>query len=158
LASPKYLYLAYYGIQTHRAIENYRISGILAHPRLICAMGMIEKGAARANLESKPTDANRSNATQRTAQEVIKGKWNGEVVVDVYQAGAAVSFHANASEVIANRAIELLGGKRGDYALCDSNDLENCSQSTNDVSPNAMRLACLFLFDEVLRAVAELAK
>jgi len=89
---------------------------------------------------------------------VIEGKWNGEFVVDVYQAGAGVSFHMNANEVIANRAIELLGGKRGDYALCHPKDHVNCSQSTNDAFPTAMRLASLFLFDDVLRAISELAK
>jgi len=149
---------AYYGIQTQRAIENYPISGYRAHPQLIRAMGMIKKASARANCELKLIDEKRAKAIQRAATEVIEGKWNGEFVVDVYQAGAGVSFHMNANEVIANRAIEILGGKRGDYALCHPNDHVNCSQSTNDVFPTAMRLACVFLFDDVLRAVAELAK
>jgi aspartate ammonia-lyase len=151
-------FLAYYGIQTQRAVEHYRISGIRAHPQLIYAMGMIKKAAASTNLELKLIDGRRSKAIQRAAQEVIEGKWNGQFVVDVYQAGAGVSFHMNANEVIANRAIEILGGKRGDYALCHPNDHVNCSQSTNDVFPTAMRLASVFLFDEVLRAVAGLAK
>ena len=149
---------AYYGIQTQRAVENYRISGYRAHPQLISAMGMIKKAAARANRELKLIDEKRARAIERAAEEVIEGKWNGEFVVDVYQAGAGVSFHMNANEVIANRAIEFLGGKRGDYALCHPNDHVNCSQSTNDVFPTAMRLASVFLFDDVLRAVAELAK
>jgi len=149
---------AYYGIQTQRAIENYPISGYRAHPQLIHAMGMIKKAGARANCELKLIDEKRAKAIQRAATEVIEGKWNGEFVVDVYQAGAGVSFHMNANEVIANRAIEILGGKRGDYALCHPNDHVNCSQSTNDVFPTAMHLACVFLFDDVLRAVAELAK
>ena len=149
---------AYYGIQTQRAVENYRISGFLAHSQLIRAMGMIKNGAARANRELKLIDERRAKAISRAAEEVIAGKWNGEFVVDVYQAGAGVSFHMNANEVIANRAIELLGGKRGDYAVCHPNDHVNCSQSTNDVFPTAMRLASVFLFDDVLRAVAELAK
>jgi len=119
---------------------------------------MIKKGAASANCELKLIDANRSKAIQRAAQEVIEGKWNGEFVVDVYQAGAGVSFHMNANEVIVNRAIEFLGGKRGNYELCHPNDPVNCSQSTNDVFPTAMRLACLFLFDDVLRSVTDLAK
>jgi aspartate ammonia-lyase len=76
----------------------------------------------------------------------------------VYQAGAGVSFHMNVNEVIANRAIELLGGRRGDYEVCHPNDHVNCSQSTNDVFPTAMRLACVFLFDDVIRAVSVLAK
>jgi len=149
---------AYYGIQTQRAVENYRISGFRAHRQLIRAMGMIKNAAALTNCELKLIDERRAKAILRAAEEVILGKWDGEFVVDVYQAGAGVSFHMNANEVIANRAIELLGGKLGDYALCHPNDHVNCSQSTNDVFPTAMRLASLFLFDEVIRAVAELAK
>ena len=158
LGQYKVPFLAYYGVQTQRAVENYRISGIRAHPWLICAMGMIKKAAASSNRALKLIDDRRSKAIQRAAQEVIEGKWNREFVVDVYQAGAGVSFHMNANEVIANRAIELLGGKRGDYTLCHPNDHVNCSQSTNDVFPTAMRLASLFLFDDVLCAVSELAK
>src|SRR5487761_456466 len=149
---------ACYGIQTQRAVENYPISGYGAHPKLIRAMGMIKKAVAITNRELKLIDEKRAEGIQRAAEEVIEGKWNGEFVVDVYQAGAGVSFHMNANEVIANRAIELLGGKRGDYAVCHPNDHVNCSQSTNDVFPTAMRLACVFLFDDLLRAVTELAK
>jgi aspartate ammonia-lyase len=151
-------FYAYYGIQTQRAVENYPISGYRAHSQLIRAIGMIKKAAATANLELKLIGARRAKAIQRAAEEVIEGKWNREFVVDVYQAGAGVSFHMNANEVIANRAIEFLGGERGDYSLCHPNDHVNCSQSTNDVFPTAMRLATVFLFDEVLLEVAELAK
>jgi aspartate ammonia-lyase len=150
-------FAAYYGIQTQRAIENYPISGHVAHPQLIRAMGMIKKAGSIANLELKLIDQKRAKAIKRASEEVIEGKWNREFVVDVYQAGAGVSFHMNVNEVIANRAIELLGGKRGDYSVCHPNDHVNCSQSTNDVFPTAMRLACVFLFDDVLRAVTELA-
>lgn len=149
---------AYYGIQTQRAVENYRISGYRAHPYLISAMGMIKKAAALANRQLKLLDPRRATAIERAAQEVIEGKWNQEFVVDVYQAGAGVSFHMNANEVIANRAIEFLGGKRGEYELCHPNDHVNCSQSTNDVFPTAMRLASILLFEEVLDAVAMLGK
>jgi aspartate ammonia-lyase len=149
---------AYYGIQTQRAVENYRISGCRAHAQLNRAMGMIKKAAATANCELKLIDEKRANVIRRAAEEVIEGKWNREFVVDVYQAGAGVSFHMNVNEVIANRAIELLGGKRGDYEVCHPNDHVNCSQSTNDVFPTAMRLACVFLFDDVIRAVSVLAK
>ena len=149
---------AYYGIQTQRAVENYPISGYRAHSQIIRAMAMIKKAAAITNLALKLISEKRARAIQRAAEEVIEGEWNGEFVVDVYQAGAGVSFHMNANEVIANRAIEFLGGKRGDYELCHPNDHVNCSQSTNDVFPTAMRLAAVFLFDDVLRATAELAK
>src|ERR1035437_4375993 len=144
---------AYYGIQTQRAVESYRISGYRAHPQLIRAMGMTKKAAASANLELKLIDGKRAKAIRRAAEEVIEGKWNGEFVVDVYQAGAGVSFHMHANEVIANRAIEMLGGKRGDYQLCHPNDHVNCSQSTNDVFPTAMRLATVFLFGHGLIAL-----
>jgi aspartate ammonia-lyase len=144
---------AYYGIQTQRAIDNYPISGYRAHPKLVCAMGMIKKAAAMANRELKLLDSRRSVAIMRAADEVIAGKWNDQFMVDVYQAGAGVSFHMNANEVIANRAIELLGGRRGDYEVCHPNDHVNFGQSTNDVFPTAMRLAALLLFNEILNAL-----
>jgi aspartate ammonia-lyase len=149
---------AYYGIQTQRAVENYPISGYRAHPQLIRAMGMIKEAAATANLELKLISEKRAKAIQRAAQEVIEGKWDAQFVVDVYQAGAGVSFHMNVNEVIANRAIEFLGGERGDYELCNPNDHVNCAQSTNDVFPTAMRLASAFLIEDVLRATTDLAK
>jgi len=148
----------YYGIQTLRAVENYPISGYRAHRELIRAMGMVKKAAAIANRELQLLDEKRAKAIGRAAEEVVEGKWDNEFVVDVYQAGAGVSFHMNANEVIANRAIEFLGGKRGDYAICHPNDHVNCSQSTNDVFPTAMRLAAVFLFDEVLAALVLLER
>jgi aspartate ammonia-lyase len=149
---------AYFGIQTQRAVENYRVSGLRAHPPLIRSMGMIKMAAANANRELGLIDARRARAIRRGAAEVADGRWNSEFVVDVYQAGAGVSIHMNANEVIANRAIELLGGKRGDYQICHPNDHVNCSQSTNDVFPTAMRLASIFLLNDVLQAVTEIAK
>ena len=133
----------YFGIQTQRAVDNFRVSGFRAHPGLIAAMGMIKKAAAMTNRELKLIDGKRANVIARPAEEVMEGRWNGQIVVDVYQTGAGVSFHRNANEVIANRAIELLGGKGGDYALCHPNDHVNCSESTNDVFPTAMcQLLC----------------
>jgi aspartate ammonia-lyase len=149
---------AYYGVQTQRAIHNFPISGFHAHVQLIRSMGMIKKASAMTNRELGLLDARRANAIMRAADEVIVGKWNGQFVVDVYQAGAGVSFHMNANEVIANRAIEMLGGKRGGYQLCHPNDHVNCSQSTNDVFPTAMRLAAVFLVDDILSAVTDLEK
>ncbi|HEY4683539.1 MAG TPA: aspartate ammonia-lyase [Candidatus Acidoferrales bacterium] len=140
---------AYYGIQTLRAAENFPISGYRAHPSLIRAIGMAKKAAALANRELGLLDKRRAEAIAVAAAEVIHGKWNDQFVVDVYQAGAGVSFHMNANEVIANRAIELLGGKRGDYTVIHPNDHVNRSQSTNDVFPTAMRLASLFLLEEL---------
>lgn len=147
---------AYYGIQTQRAIDNYPISGYHAHPRLIQSIGFIKKAAALANEELELVSPQIARAIVRATDEVISGKLNDQFLVDVYQAGAGVSFHMNVNEVIANRAIEFLGGKRGDYSVCHPNDHVNFGQSTNDVFPTAMRLASLFLLDEVLDACGKL--
>ncbi len=148
----------YYGIQTQRAVENYPISGYRAHPQLIRAMGMIKKAAALANRELKLVDSKRAAAIAQAADEVIAGKLDDQFVVDVYQAGAGVSFHMNANEVIANRAIEILGGERGHYAVCHPNDDVNFGQSTNDVFPTAMRLGTVMLLDGLLESLAGLEK
>jgi aspartate ammonia-lyase len=121
-------------------------------------MGMIKKAAAMANRELKLIDAKRAAAIIQAAEEVVAGKFNDHFVVDVYQAGAGVSFHMNANEVIANRAIEILGGQRGNYEICHPNDHVNFGQSTNDVYPTAMRLAAILLFDEVLQSLGELER
>src|SRR5215475_10691180 len=134
---------AYYGAQTARAVENYPISGMRAHPQLICAAGMVKRAAAEANKDLGLLDARRADAIIQASQEVIDGRWNSEFVVDVFQAGAGVSFHMNTNEVIANRAIEIMGGKLGEYAAVHPNDHVNYGQSTNDVFPTGMRLAAL---------------
>jgi len=133
----------YYGIQTVRAVENYPISGMRAHPTLIRAFGMVKEAAAEANRKLGLVEKKIADAIIRAAQEVQQGKWNNEFVVDVFQAGAGVSFHMNTNEVIANRAIEILGGKLGDYSKVHPNDHVNYGQSTNDVFPTGMRLATL---------------
>jgi aspartate ammonia-lyase len=138
---------AYYGAQTARAVENFPISGMRAHPQLIRALGMVKRAAAEANKELGLVDQKRADAIIQAAQEVIDGKWNGEFVVDVFQAGAGVSLHMNTNEVIANRANEILGGKLGEYAHVHPNDHVNYGQSTNDVFPTSMRLATLLALD-----------
>lgn len=148
----------YYGIQTQRAVENYPISGFRAHPVLIRAMGMIKRAAARANRELGLVDERRAAAIVRAAEEVIAGKLDEQFVVDVYQAGAGVSFHMNTNEVIANRAIEILGGRRGDYSLCHPNDHVNFGQSTNDVIPSAIRLATILLIRDLLPEMERLSR
>ena len=105
----------YYGVQTARAVENYPISGMRANPTLIRAFGMVKYAAAEANKELGLVDAQRADAIMKAAQEVMDGKWNQSFVVDVFQAGAGVSFHMNSNEVIANRATEIMGGKLGEY-------------------------------------------
>jgi aspartate ammonia-lyase len=139
----------YYGIQTARAVENYPISGMRAHPTLIRAIGMVKEAAAEANRELGLVDEKVASAIIQSAKEVQQGKWNNEFVVDVFQAGAGVSFHMNSNEVIANRAVEILGGKLGDYSKVHPNDHVNYGQSTNDVFPTSMRLATLLELEKL---------
>src|SRR5437588_158419 len=139
----------YYGIQTARAIENYPISGMKAHPTLIRAFGMVKQAAAEANKSLGLVDDKRADAIVQAAKEVVEGKWDGSFVVDVFQAGAGVSFHMNTNEVIANRAIEILGSKLGDYNVVHPNDHVNYGQSTNDVFPTGMRLATLLELEKL---------
>ncbi len=139
----------YYGIQTARAVENYPISGMRAHPTLIRAIGMVKEAAAEANRELGLVDKQIANAIIQAAQEVQQGKWNSEFVVDVFQAGAGVSFHMNSNEVIANRAVQILGGTLGDYSKVHPNDHVNYGQSTNDVFPTSMRLGALLELEKL---------
>src|SRR5881227_2726746 len=139
----------YYGIQTARAVENFPISGMRAHPTLIRAFAMVKQAAAEANLELGLIDEKRARAIVQAAKEVQQGKWDREFVVDVFQAGAGVSFHMNSNEVIANRAIEILGGRLGDYSIVHPNDHVNYGQSTNDVFPTGMRLATLLELEKL---------
>src|SRR5690349_5551032 len=139
----------YYGIQTARAVENYPISGMRAHPTLIRAIGMVKEAAAEANRELGLVDVGIAAAIIQAAREVQQGKWNDEFVVDVFQAGAGVSFHMNSNEVIANRAVEILGGSLGEYNKVHPNDHVNYGQSTNDVFPTSMRLATLLELEKL---------
>src|SRR5487761_1333477 len=148
---------AYYGAQTARAVHNYPISGMRAHSLLIRAIGMVKRAAAETNKKLGMVDAHRAAAISKAAQEVIDGKWDEEFLVDVFQAGAGVSFHMNANEVIANRANQLLGGKLGEYAHVHPNDHVNYGQSTNDVFPTAMRLATLLNLETLYPALDSLA-
>jgi aspartate ammonia-lyase len=148
----------YYGIQTARAVENYPISGMRAHPTLIAAFGMVKEAAAEANKELGLVDAKRADAIISAAKEVEHGNWNQEFVVDVFQAGAGVSFHMNSNEVIANRAVEILGGTLGDYSIVHPNDHVNYGQSTNDVFPTGMRLATLLELEKLYPVMDGLVK
>ena len=148
---------AYYGAQTVRAVENYPISGMRAHPLLIRALGMVKRAAAEANKSLGLVEDKRADAIIQAAQEVIDGKWNAEFVVDVFQAGAGVSLHMNTNEVIANRANEILGGKLGEYAEVHPNDHVNYGQSTNDVFPTAMRVGTLLTLETLYPVLDGLA-
>ncbi len=144
---------AYYGIQTARAVENFPISGLRAHAELIRAIAMVKEAAAETNCDLGLLDARTANAIIQASQEIQSGRWHEQFVVDVFQAGAGVSFHMNANEVIANRASELLGGKLGEYKLAHPNDHVNYGQSTNDVFPTSMRLATLLELEKLYAAL-----
>jgi aspartate ammonia-lyase len=147
----------YYGIQTARAVENYPISGMRAHSTFIKALGMIKQAAAEANQELGLVDEKRARAISQAAKEVQQGKWDPEFVVDVFQAGAGVSLHMNSNEVIANRAVEILGGALGDYTVVHPNDHVNYGQSTNDVIPTAMRVSSLLELEKLYPVLDGLA-
>ena len=135
---------AYYGVQTMRAVENFRISGLRAHADLVTATIFIKKAAAEANAALGRLDADIARAIIAAADEVLAGQLRDQFVVDVYQAGAGTSHNMNANEVLANRAAEMLGEPRGTYKRVHPNDHVNMGQSTNDVFPTATRLALLF--------------
>ncbi len=147
---------ALYGAQTARAVENFPISGLRAHPAFVDATVRVKLAAARVNGRLKLLAARKARAIEQAAQEVLDGRWRDQFVVDVYQAGAGTSHNMNVNEVLANRACELLGGKRGDRSLVDPNDDVNMAQSTNDVVPTAMRLAALDLAPVAAQALQRL--
>jgi aspartate ammonia-lyase len=148
---------SFYGAQTQRAVENYPISGLRAHPLLIRAFGLVKAAAAEANKDLGLVDAERADAIIAAAQEVAAGQWNAEFVVDVFQAGAGVSFHMNTNEVIANRANQMLGHALGSYASVHPNDHVNYGQSTTDVFPTGMRLATLLALETLYPVLDALA-
>jgi len=134
---------AYYAAQTARAVDNFPISNLRFGRRFIKALGLIKAAAARANVELGLLDPQLGGAIERAAQEVADGQFDREFVVDVFQTGSGTSTNMNANEVIANRAIELLGGQRGDKTRVHPNDHVNLGQSTNDVFPTAIHVAAL---------------
>ncbi|MBW7876273.1 MAG: aspartate ammonia-lyase [Candidatus Cloacimonetes bacterium] len=135
----------YYGIQTLRALENFSISGvpIRHYPRLIHALAMVKQAAARANCKIQMLSQPLADAIETACREILDGKWHTHFVVDMIQGGAGTSTNMNANEVIANRALEILGKNRGEYDFCHPNNHVNLSQSTNDVYPTALKLAIL---------------
>ncbi len=133
----------YYGIQTLRAVENFPVSGRREPPELIAAYAVIKKAAALTNMELGSLDLQRGMAIVTAAEEVLAGKFADQFPVDIYQAGAGTSFHMNVNEVIANRALEILGRSRGDYEFLSPNDHVNLAQSSNDTFPTASHIAII---------------
>ena len=149
---------AYYGVQTHRALENFPISGLRPKAAYVEATVYIKKAAAKVNKSLGLLDPKKADAIIAAADEILGGKLREWFVVDVYQAGAGTSHNMNVNEVIANRAIEFLGGKKGDYTLINPNDHVNMAQSTNDVCPTAIRIAGVLRSQELLSSLARLEK
>ena len=148
---------AYYGIQTARAMENFPVSGLRERPELVRAYVIVKKAAALANLELGALDRERGGSIVQAADEVLECKLVDQFVVDVFQAGAGTSFNMNVNEVLANRALELLGHQKGDYARLSPNDQVNMSQSTNDTFPTASHLAVLETSRNLLQNLQSLA-
>ncbi|MDR7317306.1 aspartate ammonia-lyase [Brevibacillus nitrificans] len=147
---------AYYGVQTMRATENFPITGYRLHSSLINAMAMVKKAAAIANMEVSRLNPKLGNAIVAAAQEIIEGKWHDQFIVDPIQGGAGTSINMNANEVIANRGLEILGEKKGDYFHLSPNTHVNMSQSTNDAFPTAIHIATLDLLEKLLVTMEEM--
>ncbi|GLY11868.1 MULTISPECIES: aspartate ammonia-lyase [Pseudobacillus] len=149
---------AYYGIQTMRASENFPITGYHIHGSLIKALGIVKKAAALANMETGRLHRELGEAITQAAEEVIEGKWNNQFIVDPIQGGAGTSINMNANEVIANRALELLGYEKGHYSYLSPNNHVNMSQSTNDAFPTAIHIAVLASLESLLVTMSKMHK
>ena len=149
---------AYYGIQTLRAIENFPVSGIKEPTEFIKAYVLIKKAAASANLQIGCLDQEKAKAIMAACDEVVSGKLLDQFVVDVFQAGAGTSFNMNVNEVLANRALEIIGKQKGDYKVVSPNDHVNMGQSTNDTFPTALNVSTLMALQPLLTSLNELAQ
>jgi len=147
---------AYWGIQTLRARENFPVSGLHSSHHLIRAYALLKLACVRANIEKGGLDAERGKAIAQAAEEMAAGRFDGEFVVDVFQAGAGTSFHMNVNEVLANRALEILGRPRGQYDFISPNDHVNRGQSTNDTYPAATQVAALLSLRDLRVSVTTL--
>ncbi|MFE4106661.1 aspartate ammonia-lyase [Almyronema epifaneia] len=141
---------AYYGIQTLRAVENFPISGLRPLATYVDACVLVKKATAIANRELGCLPEDISHAIVKAADEILAGRFRDQFVVDVYQAGAGTSHHMNVNEVLANRALEILGASKGDYSRISPNDHVNYGQSTNDVIPTAIRIGGLLALERSL--------
>lgn len=147
---------AYYGVQTLRAAENFKITGYTLHPEFIHALAMIKKASALTNISAGLLDCRIGNAIMKACDEITEGELHGEFITDPIQGGAGTSMNMNANEVLANRAIEILGGEKGDYNIVHPNDHVNMGQSTNDVIPTAGKITATVLLNKVIDKLEEL--
>jgi len=145
LGNRKIPFEVYYGVQTLRALENFNISGVALsfYPILIEALAVVKMAAAKANCDVGLLSRPITDAIVQACQEIISGKYHGHFVVDMIQGGAGTSTNMNANEVIANRALEILGYEKGDYKYCHPNNHVNLSQSTNDAYPTSVKIALI---------------
>ncbi len=141
---------AYYGVQTIRAVENFPITGYRIHEELIIGLAMVKKAAALANMDVKHLYEGIGKPIVQAADEIIIGKMHDQFIVDPIQGGAGTSINMNANEVIANRALEILGHEKGKYNEVSPNSHVNMSQSTNDAFPTALHIATLNLIEKLL--------
>lgn len=141
---------AYYGIQTLRAVENFPITGSRMNEELVRAFAIVKKAAAIANREVKQLQGDMCKAIVQAADEIIQGQFHDQFIVDPIQGGAGTSMNMNTNEVIANRALELMGKDKGDYVSCSPNNHVNRSQSTNDAFPTAIHISVLTWIDKLL--------
>ena len=146
----------YYGVQSLRAAENFHITGLNMHPEIINSLAYIKKAAAITNCEAGLLDKRRTQAIVQACDEILEGQFREDFIVDPIQGGAGTSLNMNANEVIANRAIEILGGKKGDYSVVNPNDHVNCGQSTNDVIPTAGKMTSLRLLKKLKKQLLRL--
>lgn len=144
---------AYYGVQTLRAIENFPITGYRIHESLITAMAIVKKAAALANMETGQLNSRIGKAIVEAADEIIQGRWHEQFIVDPIQGGAGTSINMNTNEVIANRALEILGFEKGDYFQVSPNTHVNMSQSTNDSFPTAIHISTLAMLEKLLHTM-----
>jgi aspartate ammonia-lyase len=149
---------AYYGVHTLRAVENFPLSGVRIgdYEHFVRALACVKKAAALANAELSVLPRDIAEGIAKACDEILAGKLHEAFIVDMIQGGAGTSTNMNANEVIANRALELLGHARGEYQFCHPNDHVNCSQSTNDAYPTAVKLGVWFTLRDTLTALGEL--
>ena len=149
---------AYYGVQSMHAATNFQITHRLLHPVLIDSIVMVKKAAAITNEKSGKLDQQIAQAIIQACDEILDGNLRDQFIVDAIQGGAGTSANMNANEVIANRAIEILGGTKGDYSIVHPNDHVNMSQSTNDVIPTAGKITVLKLLPQTIKELEKLEK
>ena len=149
---------AYYGVQTQRALNNYKISNtrMCDYPEYVIAMACIKLAAAQTNKELGAMDPKIADAIVEACREIIDGKFHDQFPVDMMQGGAGTSVNMNANEVIANRALEIMVHAKGEYQFCSPNDHVNCAQSTNDAYPSAFRYAFIRMNRKLEKSLKDL--